>query len=103
MQILNIVLMAEHFINFALGLILFALALWAFVTALGASDYAYQSAFKRTKKFWVLVTGACLLGAVLSMFSAFRGGSPSLFIQLIVASAVGVFLADVRPAVRTRK
>ncbi|WP_274542924.1 hypothetical protein [Kocuria sp. HSID16901] len=40
MHILNIVLMAEHFINFALGLILFALALWAFISALGASDYA---------------------------------------------------------------
>ncbi|RUQ20937.1 DUF2516 family protein [Kocuria sp. HSID16901] len=51
----------------------------------------------------MLVTGACLLGALLSMFSAFRGGSPSLFIQLIAASAVGVFLADVRPAVRTRR
>lgn len=103
MTILTLVLNLERYIDLALGLILFVLALWAFVSAIGASDYAYQSAFKRTKKFWVLATAACLLGAVISMLGAWRGGSSSLFIQLIAASAVGVFLADVRPAVRTRK
>ncbi|MDN5604270.1 DUF2516 family protein [Rothia sp. HC945] len=103
MEILTITMALERIIDLALGLILFLLAMWAFVSALGASDHAYQYSFKRTKKFWVLVTGACLLAAVISMLGALRGGSSSLFLQLIAASAVGVFLADVRPAVRTRK
>jgi hypothetical protein len=102
MTIAIILAYLEGYINILLAIILLVLALWAFAEAARAPSGAYEAAFKRTKNFWMLVTGACLLGALISMMTAF-GGASSLFIQLIAATAVGVFLADVRPAVRHRR
>ncbi|MCP3426282.1 DUF2516 family protein [Rothia sp. AR01] len=102
MIIADIFRLLEGYINIFLALVLLVLALWAFVEAARAPSGAYEAAFKRTKNFWMLVTGACLLGAIISVMTAF-GGAASLFIQLIAATAAGVFLADVRPAVRNRR
>lgn len=99
MTIYKLVLQVEHYINLGLSVVLLGLALWALVTALSAPAGAYEAAFKRTKGFWSAVTGACLVGALLAVWSSFTVGGSSLLIQLIAATAVGVFLADVRPAV----
>lgn len=84
-------------------LVLAGMSVWAFSTAVQASDYAYQSAFKRTKRFWVIVTALCLVFSLLSLWTTYRGGGSSIFLQLIVATAAGVFLADVKPAVSVRR
>lgn len=90
-------------VNLLLSLVLAIAAIYALIEAVRASDYAYQSAFKRTKGFWVAVTGASAAFSVLMLLQAWSFGSGSLFIQLVAATAVGVFLADVRPAVAVRR
>lgn len=87
-------------INMFFALLLLCLSVFAFVEALRAAPQAYTMMNRRTKGFWTGVTGACLLYSVLAVLPI---GINSLLIQLVVAVAVGVFLADVRPIVSARK
>lgn len=103
MSPIELFLYVRYFVNLILSLVLAVAAIYALVGAVRASDYAYQSAFKRTKGFWVAVTGASAAFSVLMLVQAWSFGSGSLFIQLVAATAVGVFLADVRPAVAVRR
>lgn len=103
MSPIELFLYVRYFVNLILSLVLAVAAIYALVWAVRASDYAYQSAFKRTKGFWVAVTGASAAFSVLMLVQAWSFGSGSLFIQLVAATAVGVFLADVRPAVAVRR
>ena len=102
MSFARMLLMVEYYINLGLSVILLGLALWALTVAATAPARAYEAAFKRSKGFWCGVTGACVLGALMAAWSSFSYGSSSLFIQLLVATTIGVFLADVRPAVTRR-
>lgn len=82
-------------IDIALALIVAGLAAWAFADCLGKAPVQFERASKRTKGFWLALTGGSL---------AFTGFTllvlrPSLFVLLIAGTAVGVYLADVRPAV----
>ncbi|QNV37495.1 DUF2516 family protein [Rothia terrae] len=90
-------------VEFAMAAIFCGMGVYAFIEALRATDYAYESAFKRTKKFWMAVTGASAVALVLNLLMVARIGHSSLFITLIAATAAGVFLADVRPAVAVRR
>ncbi|MDO4253492.1 MAG: DUF2516 family protein [Rothia sp. (in: high G+C Gram-positive bacteria)] len=79
--------------------VVFVMSVWALFEALRASAYAYQSAFKRSKTFWVSVTAACTVFSALACFTGYN----SVLTQLAAAVAAGVFMADVRPAVSTRR
>lgn len=81
-------------IDFALALVAAGLAVWAVVDCLTKAPAQFQRAFKRTKGFWLALTGGA---AVFSALGLLGGGS--LLIALIVATVAGVYLADVRPAV----
>lgn len=78
---------------------IFAVELWAFVDAVTRKPAAFTYAGKKTKQFWLALTGvATLLGlltlppaAVLNPFGIFN------LAALVIA---GIYLADVRPAVR---
>ncbi|MDO4255539.1 MAG: DUF2516 family protein [Kocuria sp.] len=66
----------------------------------------FQRAFKRTRTFWLVVTGACCSVAVLSGASAVIAGlqgqmmlNSGFFLALLTATVCGVYLADVKPAV----
>lgn len=95
--------LATHYINLLISLVIAGVATYALVEAARATGYAYQSAFKRTKGFWVAVTGAATLFSLLTLWQVWAGGGSSLFMQLVAATAVGVFLADVRPVVAVRR
>lgn len=82
-------------IDIALALVVAGLAVWAFVDCLSKAPEQFQRAFKRTKGFWLALTGGSLAFTVLTLLLL----NPSLFILLIAGTAVGVYLADVRPAV----
>lgn len=103
MSPIELVAVVRFYVDLALSVALAGAAVFAFVEAARASDYAYQSAFKRTKGFWMGVTGASAAFSVLMVLQSWNGVSGSFFIQLIAATAVGVFLADVRPAVAVRR
>ena len=87
---------AQTFVYLALYLVVFVLSAWALLDAAARPAGAFLSAGKRTKKFWLLVTGAATAISFIALPPLGRGG----FLVIIAAVAAGVYLADVRPAVR---
>ncbi|MFW0108802.1 DUF2516 family protein [Rothia sp. P6271] len=103
MSPLSIVVYFQWGVSALFALVVAGLSLWALLDAVRATDYAYQSAFKRTKTFWVALTGGSVLASALALLTLSQGGVPNLFFQLFAAIAAGVFLADVRPVVTVRR
>ena len=89
------------------GLICVAVAVWGFIDCLIRKGPAFEANSKRTKGFWLGVTGAAalvtLLGLLLPEGSSFifGFGGYGLF-NIAAVTAAGVYLADVRPAVAHR-
>ncbi|RYV50583.1 DUF2516 family protein [Pengzhenrongella frigida] len=86
-------------VYFALYFTVFVFAAWALVDALTRPAGAFVSAGKRTKNFWLAVTGAATAVAFVAIPAPIGLGA---FSFLALAAAVGgiVYLVDVRPAVR---
>ena len=91
---MNVLGSAQWFVIIILGFAAFAVEVFALVDALRHRPDAYVAAGKRTKQFWLIVTGiAALIG-----FISFGGGIG--FLTIIGVVAAGIYLADVRPALR---
>ncbi len=86
---------AQSWVLLALGVAALAVEIFAFVDALRHRSDAYPAAGKRTKPFWLVITGICLAVGFVTVFNVI--GS-ILGIVAFVGSAV--YLADVRPALR---
>lgn len=65
---------------------------YAFVDCVRRRADAFSAAGKRTKNFWMLVTGVAMLFGFISLM-AFPG-----LLAIIAVIAAGVYLADVKPA-----
>ena len=94
------------YLDYAITLVVAVLCLAAVFDCLRHTGTQFERAWKRTKTFWLALTGAAavvsVLGAVASTVTLFRVGFPgtgSLFLMLIAATIAGVYLADVKPAV----
>ncbi|GAB3620958.1 DUF2516 family protein [Glutamicibacter sp. PS] len=87
----------EHFLYYGLSLVILGLAVWALLDALRHGAQRYLEEGKRTKGWWLGLTGASTFVALLSALPSMIGGP--LFLQLIAACIACVYLADVRPAV----
>lgn len=85
---------AQGYVMLVLTLAALAIEVFAFVHALRTRPDAFVAAGKRTKQFWMAVTGVAILLGFVSL-----GGLGLLAILGVVAA--GVYLADVRPAVET--
>lgn len=85
---------AQNYVVLAVGLVAFGLALWSLVDAATRPATAFTSAGKRTKTFWLVLTGV----ATALTFVGFGGGLS--FFTLGAAIIAGIYLADVRPAVQ---
>ena len=83
---------AEYYIALALNYGALALCLWAFIDALIRPAAAFPALDKLTKPAWL---GILVLAGVLLYFMGFMS-----FLGIFAAVAVGVYLADVRPAVK---
>ena len=84
----------QSLVLYGLAAVGFAVKAWAFVDALRTSAEAFLYAGKRTKGFWLAVTGVALaVGIVLIM-------APLNFISIIAVGAAFFYLVDVRPAVK---
>lgn len=88
------VMTAQSLISLVLGVALLGVEIFAFVDAVRYRPDAYVAAGKRTKPFWMAITGAAMVLGFLTVFSPLN-----LFALLAIVGAA-VFLADVRPALR---
>lgn len=84
---------AQSLVLLGLGLAALAMEVFAFVESLRYPASAYATAEKLSKKWWVGITGVAML-------IGFAGMNQVFGIGLIPVVAAGVFLADVRPAIR---
>jgi len=89
----------QTLVYFALYFVVFVLAAWALIDAVTRPPAAFVSAGKRTKNFWLAITGASTAVAFVAIPPPLGFGAMSF---LALAAAVGgiVYLVDVRPAVR---
>lgn len=87
---------AQSYVVVALSFAAFAVEVFAFVDALRHRPDAYTAAGKRTKNFWMLVTGVAMALGFISLSGAGALG----FLSIIAIVGAGIYLADVRPALR---
>ncbi|MGJ3192583.1 DUF2516 family protein [Paenarthrobacter nitroguajacolicus] len=80
-----------------LGLVALALELWAFADCLRHRPTLFVAASKRTKTFWLALTGVALAIGALTLLT---GGSGLGLFGIAAVTASCVYLADVRPALR---
>lgn len=88
---------AQALISLVLGVIALVLQGWAFVDAAITRPDAFAAAGKRTKGFWLAITGVAT--AIGFVFFA----NPFNIFSLLAIVAAAVYLTDVRPAVRSMR
>ncbi|WP_298752487.1 DUF2516 family protein [uncultured Serinicoccus sp.] len=86
---------AQNLLQVVVGVAVFGMMLWALIDCARTRADAFAAAGKRTKQFWLLLTGGAALIGFIFMFSPF-----SIF-NVIAVVAAAVYLADVRPAVKS--
>lgn len=89
---MSVVAQLQGWIAMILGIAAFAVELYALIDAARRRPDAFVAADKRTKGFWLAVTGVA--AAVGFVFLA----SVASMLGLIAVVAAGVYLADVKPA-----
>jgi hypothetical protein len=91
----------EQAVFFILALVALGLELWAVADCARHRANAFEATGKRTKTFWLALTGGAALVGVISLFGSGGGifGTLGLF-GLAAVVAASVYLADVRPAVK---
>jgi len=77
-----------------LGLIALGMQVFALVDAIRRRQDAFPAAGKQTKTIWLAILGVATAIGFISLFA------PLNLFNLIAVVAAGVYLADVRPAVR---
>jgi hypothetical protein len=96
------IMYVENGVYFLLALVAFGIEAWAFLDCLRHRANAFEAVSKRTKTFWLAMTGAAFALGALAVFTGSRGGlfgTLGLF-GLAAVTAASVYLADVRPAVK---
>ena len=80
MSLTSLILLAVGVVDVAVMVLVTVLAAMAFLHCLSAKPIQFQRAFKRTRTFWMLVTGACLLFSLLmtvpAVIALLTGGMP---------------------------
>ena len=85
---------AQYWVVMVISVVAFGVELYALVDCVRRRPDAFTAAGKRTKNFWLLVTGVAAVFGFVVLGSA---GSLGL-IGIIAVVAAGVYLADVKPA-----
>lgn len=83
----------QGWVGLGLGLLAFGLQIWAFIDAALTRADAFVAASKRTKGFWMAITGIASAIGLVFIYSPFN------IFNLIAIVAAAVYLTDVRPAV----
>ena len=82
----------------ALGLAAFVVEAWAFIDAGTRPKEAFVASGKQTKPLWLIITG---VAAVIGLAGAVYGVGPTSILPVVAFVAAAVYLADVRPKVRS--
>jgi len=91
----------ETGVYFILALVAFGIEAWAFFDCLRHKANAFEAVSKRTKTFWLALTGGAFAIGALSLYAGGGGGFGTLgLFGLAAVTAASVYLADVRPAVK---
>ena len=91
---------AQLLVMFLLTLALFVVEAWAFIYAARRPAAAFTDAGKRTKTFWMVLTGVAMAIGFLGLRPPLGLGMSTGLLDLAAIVAAAVYLADVRPAVR---
>ena len=89
------VVLLESTLYRALGLATLIIAVWAFSDALRHKPHVFEAADKRTKGFWLGMTGGATAVGLLSSLTP--GGLLPFTLAALVAASV--YLADVKPSI----
>jgi uncharacterized protein DUF2516 len=92
----------ESTVYYILGLVALVLEVWAFFDCVRHKANAFEAVGKRTKAFWLALTGGGVAVGALSVLAGGGGGliGPLGLFGLAAVVAASVYLADVRPAVK---
>lgn len=90
----------QVFLFLALALVAFGVEVWALADAARRPAHAFTAEGKRTKPFWVWVLVAASVGGFLGLPYPIGLGLLPFFLMIVAVVPAGVYLADVRPAVR---
>lgn len=85
---------AQNLLQLVIGVGVLAMMLWALLDCVRTRPDAFVAAGKRTKTFWLVLTGVATAIGFIFVFSPF-----TLFNVLAIVAA-GVYHADVRPALK---
>lgn len=88
-------------IYLALGIVALGIELWAFADCARRKPTEFERAYKRTKGFWMGLTGGAAAVGLLSVL--LFGPLALLLFELAAVVAASVYLADVRPALNESK
>ncbi|MBK9476922.1 MAG: DUF2516 family protein [Tetrasphaera sp.] len=88
--------LAEFYLVYALAFAALAMEVWALVDTISHRPDAFIAADKRTKQFWLIITGLCCAVGAISVAAP----GAFFFLQLLGILGAGIYLADVRPALR---
>jgi hypothetical protein len=84
-------------ISWVLVVAAFVVEAWAFIDAVRRPTPAFPAAGKRTKPFWLIITGVCL---AVGFFSAAYNVSIIQILPIAAFIGAAIYLTDVRPKVR---
>ncbi len=82
----------QYWIVLGLSVVALGVEVYALVDCVRRRSDAFAAAGKRTKQFWLLVTGVAALLGVVGL------GRGLGFLAIVAIVAAGVYLADVKPA-----
>ena len=91
---MSAIALTQYYLVLAISVVALGLEVFALIDAARHRPDAYVAAGKRTKQFWLAVTGG---GALLGFISLGWGLGFLAIAGIVIA---GVYLADVRPALR---
>jgi O-antigen/teichoic acid export membrane protein len=82
---------------FALAVAAFVFEAWAFIDAITRPRQAFVASSKQTKQLWLIILGVALVLG----FASVVGRTSVLFLGAVGFVAAAVYMADVRPKVRS--
>lgn len=93
-----------YWVFVTLGVIAFAIEIWALVDGARRSTHSFEVAEKRTKAFWMLLMALGALFGYLSiprfeLFGAVLGAGLPVLFMLVAVLPGAIYLADVKPEV----
>ena len=83
---------------FALAAVAFVFEVWAFIDATTRPSQAFVASSKQTKPLWLIILG---VAAVIGLAGAVYGVGPTSILPVAAFVAAAIYLADVRPKVRS--